>query len=414
MPETTGRGLTAAQLALLLQPIAPQRVRQHKGQAHVEAWDVRRWLTRIFGFGGWSDEILSCECVHEVTWPVMEDGKPVAGKHRCTAVYRVTMRLIVRDEQGNEIGHWDDGATGDGINQVSVGDAHDMALKTAMSQALKRCAVNLGDQFGLSLYNKGSLSPAVLRTAAHSTAGVAPQGIDPQQDAPVKGGELDDERVGPDEVADAVARKAQRERRTQPPGDDPWTQNPPATDVGGPTTRMLTALAALASKKRGVAANREARLNLMRSFLPEQRAVQIRSGKDLTFDEAKRIIGILEREPDLPPPVPVSAPNPRNGDVPVDPAVEAALALPTLTKLVERAEPGAGVFEQLKPLIRDARSDEAMEQLINTAIEAGNAGHITKAQYDTLCEIGRQRSEAMHSDEGWSHRMLDERTGAPA
>ena len=41
------------------------------------------------------------------------------------------------------------------------GDAHDMAIKTAETQALKRAAINLGDQFGLSLYKKGSTGPLV-------------------------------------------------------------------------------------------------------------------------------------------------------------------------------------------------------------------------------------------------------------
>ena len=36
-----------------------------------------------------------------------------------------------------------------------------MAIKTAETDAFKRAAINLGDQFGLSLYNGGSTSPAV-------------------------------------------------------------------------------------------------------------------------------------------------------------------------------------------------------------------------------------------------------------
>jgi hypothetical protein len=36
-----------------------------------------------------------------------------------------------------------------------------MAIKTAESQAFKRCAINLGDQFGLSLYNNGGTGSVV-------------------------------------------------------------------------------------------------------------------------------------------------------------------------------------------------------------------------------------------------------------
>lgn len=411
------RGLTAAQIELLLQPIHPSRVRQLKNQSHLEAWDVRRWLTRIFGFGGWSDEILSCDLVHELTWPVVDDhGKPVPGKMRCTAVYRVTLRLTVRDDYGNVIGHWEDGATGDGVNQVSVGDAHDLALKTAMSQALKRCAVNLGDQFGLSLYNKGGNGAVVARTVAHSTV-PRPEAPDEAQDAPVEGGELDDEHTGPEESTGPAPRATPRDRLVKPRGEDPWTQEPPATadEPKRPTKPMLTKLAVLAGKKRGIGNDREARLNLMRSFLPEARRAQIRSGNDLAFDEAKRIIDVLEREPDVP--APGGAPNVRNGGIPVDPGVEAALSLPSLAQLVERATAAEGVFEQLKALIREADTDAALERLILTALDAGRAGHITHGQYDALCEIGRERSEAIHSEPGWSARGVNamaERTGAAA
>jgi hypothetical protein len=39
-----------------------------------------------------------------------------------------------------------------------------MAIKTAESDALKRAAINIGDQFGLSLYNNGSTTPVVVKT----------------------------------------------------------------------------------------------------------------------------------------------------------------------------------------------------------------------------------------------------------
>jgi hypothetical protein len=51
-------------------------------------------------------------------------------------------------------------AAGDATNPT-LADAHDQAIKTAESQAFKRCAVNLGDQFGLSLYKNGSTAASV-------------------------------------------------------------------------------------------------------------------------------------------------------------------------------------------------------------------------------------------------------------
>jgi hypothetical protein len=149
--------LTPEQISTLLAPINPNRVQTNRGQSYVEAWDVRRWLNRIFGFGGWSDETRELVCVSE------REINP----GRWTVVYRAQTRLTVKTVDGRVLSSWDDAAMGDSRNQPSLGDAHDMAMKTALSQALKRCAVNLGDAFGLSLYNDGSPKAVGLWSAAH-------------------------------------------------------------------------------------------------------------------------------------------------------------------------------------------------------------------------------------------------------
>jgi hypothetical protein len=88
------------------------------------------------------------------------------GKSRWTVIYRATVVLTVK-VNGVELGHWHGTASGDATNQPSLADAHDLAMKTADSQAFKRAAVNLGDQFGMSLYNGGSLDPVVIRSLAY-------------------------------------------------------------------------------------------------------------------------------------------------------------------------------------------------------------------------------------------------------
>jgi hypothetical protein len=164
--------LTAYQLRMLHGGINPNRVRNLRGLSHLEAWDVRRQLIRIFGFGGFSIETLSLDLVHnhgqEGFRKKNKQGEEYGAPYTAwTIVYRAQIRLTVFDTSGREICHWEDGAAGDAINQPSVGDAHDMAMKTSLSQALKRCAVNLGDQFGLSLYNDGSQDAVVNYSAAH-------------------------------------------------------------------------------------------------------------------------------------------------------------------------------------------------------------------------------------------------------
>jgi hypothetical protein len=74
------------------------------------------------------------------------------------------MRLTIRYADGSTMAVFDNGACGDSTNQPSLGDCHDNAFKTALSQALKRCAINLGDQFGLSLYNDESRDPVINAT----------------------------------------------------------------------------------------------------------------------------------------------------------------------------------------------------------------------------------------------------------
>jgi hypothetical protein len=175
--------LTDPQLKILLAPVNPKRVGQTRGLAHMEAWDVRRQLIRLFGFGGYSTETLALDLVAERE---TKQGE----RSRWTVVYRAQVRLTIYDTDGKQLGFWDDGAAGDSVNQPSLGDAHDMAMKTALSQALKRCATNLGDQFGLSLYNDGSPEPVVLWSAAHPPKPVADEPTAPMPaldaDPPVK------------------------------------------------------------------------------------------------------------------------------------------------------------------------------------------------------------------------------------
>ena len=138
----------------LLKGINPSRVgKDGKGFAHLEAWDVRAHLIRIFGFAQWSAELIEME-------PIFETSIEKDGKTRWTVAYRATMRLTIFTG-GMEDAVYTEAAVGDSQNNPSRADAHDMAIKTAESQAFKRCAINLGDQFGLSLYNNGGTGSVV-------------------------------------------------------------------------------------------------------------------------------------------------------------------------------------------------------------------------------------------------------------
>lgn len=183
--------LTNEQVEALLEPLHPGRVRQVQGNSHLEAWDIRRHLLRVFGWGGFDIETLECACILERSFWSEKPTEPFKGRH--TVAYRMRLRLIIKDPGGNEVTHFDGAAIGDAQNQPSLADAHDMALKTADSQALKRCAINLGDRYGLSLYNKGQTGAVVSKTLGnvHKTVHEAIEDV--------HGGEMDESTVAEEE-----------------------------------------------------------------------------------------------------------------------------------------------------------------------------------------------------------------------
>ena len=175
--------LTPEQHAQLLKAIAPSRVSSRDGQSYLEAWDVKAHLTRIFGFGGFSSELIDLVMVYE------QETTTKAGKAAYKVGYRATIRLTI-----HQLGAvYTEAAFGEAIMpDFKRGDAHDMAIKTAESQAVKRAAINLGTQFGLSLYQNGALADVVKATlvgpakveAEHVDAAVASVGQVAAEDVP--------------------------------------------------------------------------------------------------------------------------------------------------------------------------------------------------------------------------------------
>lgn len=179
---------TAAQNDVLLQPIRPQRVFTANGHSHVAAFDVTAHLTRMFGFDGWDKEILSLDLLHErVVESEQRGGKYVPP--RCWVTYRCLLRLTIYSPDGGVAKVIEDAATGTAQNMPGVGDAHDFAIKNAISYAVKRCAKDLGDQFGLSLYHRGAtgalVGKIVMYAADTSTVDehvqqIEGEGVDPE------------------------------------------------------------------------------------------------------------------------------------------------------------------------------------------------------------------------------------------
>lgn len=151
--------LTDTQIEQLLKPINPKRVlKDAKGHSHVSQQDVTAHLIRVFGFGHFDFDVLDVECIFEDPSVDKKTGEVRPG--RFDVCYRALMRLTVRTPDGDVLCHYVDGSTATAQNQTR-GDAHDLAYKSAISLSKKRCAINLGDQFGLSLYNKGQMTALV-------------------------------------------------------------------------------------------------------------------------------------------------------------------------------------------------------------------------------------------------------------
>lgn len=154
--------LTRTQHDTLLKPLRSARVakRQQSGKtlSYLESWDVRAHLIRMFGFTNFDVEML--EYHHVADRPYETDG----GKKMVEVIYSARMQLTIRTEGAEwpDYCRYVEAAVGSSSGpETMLGDHHDNALKTAASDALKRCAINLGTQFGLSLYDDGNTNDVV-------------------------------------------------------------------------------------------------------------------------------------------------------------------------------------------------------------------------------------------------------------
>lgn len=233
--------LTQAQVDALLKPINPRRVlHDNKGHAHLSQQDVRAHLTRIFGFGGWSSEVLNLAVVREAP------GQDKNGNDKGWAVtYRALVKLTIRDPEGKTVCSYEDVATGTSPNLPTLGDAHDFASKVAVSMALKRAATNLGDGFGLSLYNKGQTSALVIGTL------VMPEGAgkDASDDVPAQISMGHDDAGSAEPTDDSAQTSIPPQApavSSPPPQDDPPAEPPaaisPDVDVEALREKVIEAM----------------------------------------------------------------------------------------------------------------------------------------------------------------------------
>lgn len=148
--------LSVSQVEALHANLNPGRVaKRTQGRSqlsYLEAWDVRATLIRVFGYGGFSADVLKSDIIHAENY----EAKDQADKRMWHIAAQATMRLHIP-----QLGVTYTETAIAGQNGPTYGDVADFAMKTAVSDALKRCAINLGSSFGLSLYRDGSTQDVV-------------------------------------------------------------------------------------------------------------------------------------------------------------------------------------------------------------------------------------------------------------
>jgi DNA recombination protein Rad52 len=108
--------------------------------SYIEGWHAIAEANRIFGFDGWDRRTLFTNCI----WTGTYERDYLAAY---TAKVRIYVRagdvLIVREGSG----------TGEG-KAATPGQAHEIALKSAETDATKRALATFGNVFGLALYDR--------------------------------------------------------------------------------------------------------------------------------------------------------------------------------------------------------------------------------------------------------------------
>lgn len=207
--------LTGAQVVQLLADLNPNRIANRKQGgstlSYLEGWDIRASLIKVFGFGGWDADLQKAEILKVEEFP-REKPLPSGQKHDYRVTAMCTFRLRI-----HQLGASYTEAAVSSQKGPDFGEVTDFAVKTAETDAFKRCAVNLGTTFGLSLYNSGGTADVVKATR------------DPHQSEILKAWQKELEKRA-EEGKRAVAETGANPATGEVPADDPVLASPEAID----------------------------------------------------------------------------------------------------------------------------------------------------------------------------------------
>lgn len=151
---------TEKQLDGILAPIDlknDKRIKSQDGHRYMPAHEVIDTANALFGVGMWDHTITDLHLVFEGTRPGKVDATTGKQKTNCVIIYLAKVRVDVRDVLGQKTTH-EDVSTGEAFQSDSLPPPHDMAVKSAVSTAMKRAFRHFGNQFGNSLYDKDDAS----------------------------------------------------------------------------------------------------------------------------------------------------------------------------------------------------------------------------------------------------------------
>jgi Rad52/22 family double-strand break repair protein len=145
---------TEAQVKNLEAKLNAKHVRTRRVQdttlAYVEGWHVIAEANRIFGYDAWDRHTLSTRCV----WSA-------SASHHYAAAYTAKVRIAVR---AGALTINREGCGSGEARALTPGQAHELALKAAETDATKRALATFGNPFGLALYDRELAGVTNLKT----------------------------------------------------------------------------------------------------------------------------------------------------------------------------------------------------------------------------------------------------------
>jgi DNA recombination protein Rad52 len=153
---------TEAQVKYLEAKLDSKHVKTRQVQeavlAYVEGWHVIAEANRIFGYDAWDRQTLRTQCV----WSGMAN-------RRHAVAYTAKVRIVVR---AGSITITREGCGSSEAKAFAPGEAHELAIKAAETDATKRALATFGNPFGLALYDRelaGVRNRKALELATSST-----------------------------------------------------------------------------------------------------------------------------------------------------------------------------------------------------------------------------------------------------